>query len=76
MAGQSSRAAAKIRSQYAKALYVHYASHRLNLCVVVTCRIPIIEDMMSHICAASDFFHQSPIHYAVLKEMIESLSRR
>ena len=27
---------------------------------------------MSEICAVSDFFHQSPIRWAVLKEIIES----
>ena len=27
---------------------------------------------MSEICAVSDFFHQSPIRWAVLKKMIES----
>ena len=73
MAGQCSGAAARIKSQYPKALYVHCASHRLNLCVAASCRIPMIEDMMSQLCAVSDFFHQSPIRCAVLKEMIESL---
>ena len=33
----------------------------------------MIEDMMSQLCALSYFFHPSPIHCAVLKEMIESL---
>ena len=27
---------------------------------------------MSQICAVSDFFHQSPVRWVVLKEMIES----
>ena len=33
----------------------------------------MIEDMISQLCAVSDFFHQSLIRCAVLKEMIESL---
>ena len=33
-------------------------------------KIAIIEDMMSEICAASDFSHQSPIRWVVLEEII------
>ena len=71
-AGQFSGAAVRIKNQCSKALYVHSASHRSNLCVAASCRISVIEDMMSEICAVSDFFHQSPIRWAVLKEIIES----
>ena len=56
-----------------KSTVLHCASHRLNLCVGASCRIPMIEDMMSQISAVSDFFRQSPIRCAILKEMIESL---
>ena len=51
---------------------MHCALHWLNLSVAARCRISITENMMSQICAVSDFFHQSRFRCVLLKEMIES----
>ena len=39
MAGKSKGVASRILSEYPKALYTHYAAHRLNLCVMKCCSI-------------------------------------
>jgi len=39
MAGQSKGAAACTRYKHPKTIYMHCASHRLNLCVVKCCNI-------------------------------------
>ena len=60
MAGRYNGAAALIKNDYPKALYVHCASHRLNLCVTSSCKIVTIKNMMSDVKAVSDYFNSSP----------------
>ena len=60
MAGRYDGAAALIKNDYPKALYVHCASHRLNLCVTSSCKIMTIKNMMSDVKAVSDYFNSSP----------------
>ncbi|XP_057317074.1 zinc finger MYM-type protein 1-like [Hydractinia symbiolongicarpus] len=47
MAGKCSGASTLIKSKFPKAIYVHCASHRLNLCVAAGCKLPMVADMMS-----------------------------
>ena len=56
MSGKYNGAAVLIRNDFPKALYVHCASHRLNLCVTSSCKIIAIKNMMSDVKAVSDFF--------------------
>ena len=49
MAGKYQGAAACIQRQYPLATYVHCASHRLNLCIVSSCQILLVERMMDKV---------------------------
>ena len=44
MAGKYQGAAARIQRQYPLANYVHCASHRLNLCIVSSCQILLVQE--------------------------------
>ena len=70
MAGRYNGAAALIKNDYPKALYVHCASHRLNLCVTSSYKIMTIKNMMSDVKAVSDYFNSSPKRADYLKTNI------
>ena len=72
MAGKSKGVAARIYSQYPKALYTHCASHRLNLCVMKCCSIREVSNMMQTADKISHFFNNSPKRQVRLEEWIES----
>ena len=59
MADAIKGAASIIHSQYPKAIYFHYAPHKLNLGVVSSCKLSRVTTMMSHITALSNFFNYS-----------------
>ena len=59
MADAIKGAANIIHSQYPKAIYFHYAPHKLNLGVVSSCKLSRVTTMMSHITALSNFFNYS-----------------
>ena len=46
MSGKTKGAAARIASQFPKALFTHCMSHRMNLCVVKCCSIQEVANMM------------------------------
>lgn len=46
MAGCSKGVATRINDKFPKALYIHCAAHRLNLCVVKCCSICEVNNMM------------------------------
>ena len=56
VAGIHNGAAALFRSEYNKAIFVHCSSHRLNLCVVASCSIQIVREMMDNCETIADFF--------------------
>ena len=56
MAGLTKGVAARIRAKYPKATYTHCASHRLNLCIVKSCSIREISNMMQTADSISRFF--------------------
>ena len=45
MSGKYREAAAIMKHDYPKALYIHFVSHVLNLCVVAACSIQAIRNM-------------------------------
>ena len=58
MAGKYQGMAARIQRQYPFALYVHCASHRLNLCIVKSCEILLVNTMMDKVKLVAEFFKQ------------------
>ena len=60
MAGQYNGAAALIKEQHQKAIFVHCMNHRLNLCIADTCSLPLVRNTMGIIRKLSDFFSNSP----------------
>ena len=46
MARKYSGVAADILNQNELAIYIHCASHRLNLCVAPACQLQTVKDMM------------------------------
>ncbi|XP_065920295.1 52 kDa repressor of the inhibitor of the protein kinase-like [Dysidea avara] len=73
MAGKSKGAAACITAKHPKALYTHCASHRLNLCVVKSCTIREISNMMQSADKVSRFFSNSPKRQLALEKWIDNL---
>lgn len=60
MSGVIQGAATRIRNKYPKALYVHCASHKLNLCIVRSCQLTSITNLMDMITCLANFFNYSP----------------
>ena len=56
---QWSVTAAHITAKHSKALYTYCASHRLNLCVVRSCAVREISNMMQSADKLSQFFSNS-----------------
>ena len=73
MAGKSKGAAACITAKHPKALYTHCASHRLNLCVVKSCTIREISNMMQSADKVSRFFSNSPKRQLAMEKWIDNL---
>ena len=71
MAGVTKGAAAIIRKTYPKAVYVHCASHRLNLCVMKSCQLQAVRNMMGTVGEISRYFEFSPKRQGLLGEQIE-----
>ena len=60
MAGATKGAAARILQQYPKALFMHCAAHKLNLCVVKCCSILEVSNAMEFADSIVRFFDNSP----------------
>ena len=73
MAGKCAGAAARIRSEYLPAIYIHCASHKLNLCVASSCSVQMVKNMMDTVRVISDFFNNSPKPQAAVEKKIEDL---
>ena len=56
MAGKCAGAAARIRSEYPLVIYMHCASHKLNLCVASSCSVQMVKNMTDTVRVISDFF--------------------
>eukprot|EP00112_Aurelia_sp_Birch-Aquarium-sp1_P013364 Seg2834.3 transcript_id=Seg2834.3/GoldUCD/mRNA.D3Y31 product="52 kDa repressor of the inhibitor of the protein kinase" protein_id=Seg2834.3/GoldUCD/D3Y31 len=70
IAGKNKGTARRIRNVYPKAVYVHCASHRLNLAVAGACDLQIVRNMMSSVRVVSDFFNNSPKRQSLLEKRI------
>ena len=73
MAGKSKGAAAIIAAHYPRAVYTHCAAHRLNLCVVKSCDLREVSNMMQIADSVSRFFGNSPKRQLALECWIESI---
>ena len=60
MSRKTNGAAAIIQSEFPKAMYFHCASHKLNLCVVHSCKLTSVTNMMDAITCLANFFNYSP----------------
>ena len=60
MAGRVSGAAARIQANNKNAIYAHYGSHILNLCVASSCEMQLVRNMMDNVRVTSEFFNNSP----------------
>ena len=72
MSGKTNGAAARISSQFPLALYVHCASHCLNLAVVSSLEEASIRNMIGIVNRVSIFFSAHPKRQRKLEEAIEN----
>ena len=70
MSGKNNGAAAIISSSYPLALYLHCASHSLNLAVVKSLDIPCVRNMIGVVNKVSIFFFAHPKRQRKLEESI------
>ena len=70
MAGKCVGAAKLLRDKYPKALYLHCASHRLNLCVVHCLQLTSVSNMFSVVTSVSNFFNFSPKRQKCLEDNV------
>lgn len=73
MSGEFQGCAAKVMEKYPQALYVHCASHSLNLVVSDACNIPIIRNSLGSIKETIKFFRISAQRQSILKDVIHQL---
>ncbi len=71
MAGKTRGCAAVITGQYPLALYLHCASHQLNLAVVKSAQVTSVRNMMGTSKKLHDFFHAHPKRQQQLETAIE-----
>ena len=74
-AGKCNSTSALIKHEFPKALFVHCASHCLNLCITATCDNLEIKSMMGNVKRAADFFNNSPKRQKALEVNIEQLAK-
>lgn len=71
MAGKNKGAAALIYKEYPKALYIHCASHRFNLCLMASCSVQNIRNMLDNLGELSRMFSFSSKKQELLTETIK-----
>ena len=70
MSGSVRGAAARIIAEHPKALYVHCAAHRLNLCIMKCCSIREVSNMIETVGSVARFFNNSPKRQLALEKWI------
>ena len=74
MAGKCRGAAARILSNFPKAVYyVHCAAHSLNLCVVAACGVQSVRNMMGTLVEICLFFSNSPKRQLEFEKHIQAI---
>ena len=73
MSGSVRGAAARICADHPKALYVHCAAHRLNLCIMKCCSIREISNMIQTVGSVARFFNNSPKRQLSLEKWISEV---
>ena len=71
MSGKCKGASSIIKQTYKKAQYIHCQSHRLNLCVMKSCGIQVVANMMSTLEQLNLFFENSPKRQYLLERKIK-----
>ena len=75
MAGARAGVKSVVQRDAPKAMYVHCAAHRLNLCVVSACSIQAFKNAESYVGEIARFFSFSPKRQRLLEKAIETSSR-
>ena len=63
-------AAARTSAKFPKALYVHCAAYRLNLCIMKCCKNREVSNMMETVSSVAHFFNNSPKRQLALEKWI------
>ena len=72
MSGKYIGAAVRIQNDFLDAIYVHCASHRLNLCVTNACSVPAMRNTFGTMKAVYNFFNW-PERLSLLQEKISQV---
>ena len=76
MSGKFNGTQAIIRQQFPNAIYVHCASHALNLVISKSCQVQAIRNCQGVISEVANFVNRSAKRVAILKTAIEQLEGR
>ena len=71
MSGVRNGLAARVTQEFPKAVYTWCSSHKLNLCVVKSCDITELRDMIDKATEVAIFFNYSPQRQRAFEEQIE-----
>ena len=73
MSSKSKGVSGRILSKNSKAIYVHCASHCLNLVIAKTCKLTSIRNMLGHAQTISTFYSPSPKRTQVLRQKMKEI---
>ena len=71
MSGVRNGLAALVTQEFPKAVYTWCSSHKLNLCVVKSCDITEVRNMIEKASEVAIFFNYSPQRHRAFEEQIE-----
>jgi hypothetical protein len=74
MSGAGSGCKSIVQQEAPAAIYIHYASHRLNLDIMSACKIQAFKNVESCLCEISRFFSYSPKRQKLLDKAVGSLN--
>ena len=76
MSGVRNGLAARVTQEFPKAVYTWCSSNKLNLCVVKSCNITEVRNMIDKATEVAIFFNYSPQRQRAFEEQIEIYCRR
>ena len=71
MSGVRNGLVARVTQEFPKAVYTWFSSHKLNLCVVKSCHITEVRNMIDKATEVAIFFNYSPQRQRAFEEQIE-----